>query len=92
MLDGMERRYRITVRGHLGERFGEIFGSMDTEVVGAHTSITGRVIDQANLDGILSYLRNLGIELASLEIWDVGAPAEQETGVAPSPSIQGREK
>jgi ribosomal protein L9 len=84
----MERRFRITVRGQLGERFGEIFGSVDTEIIGDHTRVAGRAIDQANLDGILAYLRNLGIELISLETWEDVASFEEQTGEMPSPSTQ----
>ena len=88
----MERRFRITVRGQVGERFGEIFGSVDTEIIGDRTSVVGRAVDQANLDGILAYLRNLGIELVSLETWEDVASFEEQTGATPSPSTQENEQ
>jgi hypothetical protein len=84
----MERRFWIRVRGRVGERFGEVFGPVATETVGDHTEISGQLVDQANLDGILAYLRNLGVELISLETWDKRAPSGDQIGATPRPSAK----
>ena len=63
----MERRFRIEVQGRLDERFGEAFGPVTVEALGDHTLLTGRSVDQAYLDGVLAYLRCLGLELISIQ-------------------------
>ena len=59
-------RYEIVVRGELGPRFGSAFGAMTIRAAEGKTYITGDVIDQSQLHGILDRIRDLGIELISI--------------------------
>ncbi|HVP74670.1 MAG TPA: hypothetical protein VMS63_01515 [Gaiellaceae bacterium] len=60
-------RYRLVVRGELGSRFASVFEGMQIEHLAGMTVITGRVIDQAHLFGLLERMPELGIELVSVE-------------------------
>jgi hypothetical protein len=66
------RRYRLVVQGELGEPFGFLFEGMHMDRAAGKTVLTGNVIDQAHLHGILERIRELGLELVSVE------PAEPE--------------
>jgi len=69
-IGAMERHFRLKVRGRLGERFGDAFGPVAVEHRSDHTLLTGRMVDQAYLDGVIAYIRSLGIELISVETED----------------------
>ena len=60
------RRYRIALRGRLSERFTSMFEGMSLQVGPDETVLTGELHDQAQLHGVLERLRDLGIELVSL--------------------------
>jgi hypothetical protein len=60
-------RYRIVVRGGLSERFSAAFGDMTLHVDGGLTSLEGEVRDQSELFGVLERVRDLGLELVSVE-------------------------
>jgi hypothetical protein len=62
-------RYRIEVKGRLGERFGSEFEGMTLERRLGRTVLCGPA-DQARLHGILDQLRDLGIELVSVNADD----------------------
>jgi hypothetical protein len=47
------RLYRLVLRGELGEPFGYLFEGMKTGRVAGTTVLTGRVIDQAYLHGLI---------------------------------------
>jgi hypothetical protein len=66
----MERRFWVTVRGHVGETFGAAFGEIETKRVGDTSVLSGRLTDAALLDGILAYLRDLGVELIGVDTAD----------------------
>ncbi|MGD9892336.1 MAG: hypothetical protein AB7U18_13705 [Dehalococcoidia bacterium] len=59
-------RYEIVVRGELSPRFASAFSDMTTHAGGGISRITGEVIDQAQLHGLLEQIRDLGIELVSV--------------------------
>jgi hypothetical protein len=61
------RRYRITVRGRLSERFASAFDGMTIEPGAGKTVLVGDIVDQAQLYGVLDLLRNLGLDLMSVE-------------------------
>jgi hypothetical protein len=72
-------RYRIVVRGRLGERFRARFGDLDY-AAGSGESVLEGSFDQAGLHGVLDQLRCLGIELVSVDRVDGPAPSiHQET-------------
>ena len=55
------RRYRLVLRGELGEPFGFLFEGMRMDRVAGTTVLTGRVIDQAHLHGLLQRTQELGM-------------------------------
>ena len=61
------RRYQLVVRGELGEPFGFLFEGMQMDRAAGTTVLTGRVIDQAHLHGIIQRTQELGLELISLQ-------------------------
>lgn len=61
------RRYRLALRGELGEPFGFLFKGMQLERVAGTTVLTGTVIDQAHLHGLIQRTQELGLELISIQ-------------------------
>jgi hypothetical protein len=59
--------YRIVVRGELDSRFAYLFNGMKMEQVEGTTTLTGRVVDQAQLHGYIERFEELGLELLSVE-------------------------
>jgi hypothetical protein len=59
--------YRICVQGNLSKRFESALDGMHLEADGALTAFTGEVMDQSQLYGLLDRLRDLGLELVSVE-------------------------
>jgi hypothetical protein len=60
-------RYEIRVGGHLGSRWAAWFDGLDlTNAAGGTTVISGPVVDQAALHGLLAKLRDLGVPLVSV--------------------------
>jgi hypothetical protein len=59
--------YRIRIEGHLGAQWTDWFGGLTiTREENGHTFLTGPVIDQAALHGLLRKVRDLGMPLVSL--------------------------
>jgi len=61
------RRYRLVLRGELGGPFGFLFEGMRMDRVAGTTVLTGRVIDQVHLHGLLQRTQELGLELISVQ-------------------------
>jgi hypothetical protein len=59
-------RYEIVVKGQLSERFLATFDTLAPAVEGGETRLRGELADQAQLFGVLLLLRDLGIELVSV--------------------------
>jgi hypothetical protein len=64
---GNGKVYRIVLRTHIGERFALAFEGMKVEARGGQTILTGEIIDQPHLHGILARINGLGLELLSVE-------------------------
>jgi hypothetical protein len=64
---GTGKVYRIVVRDDIGERFALAFEEMRVEASGGQTVLTGEIIDQPHLHGILDRISSLGLELLSVE-------------------------
>jgi hypothetical protein len=61
------RRYvRIKVRGRLSPRLAEAFDGLALERTPRGTVLVGQVADQAQLHGVLTRIRDLGLELESV--------------------------
>lgn len=60
-------QYEIRVTGHLGSRWSAWFDGLSVTTEGDGTTvISGPVVDQAALHGLLQKLRDVGIPLVSL--------------------------
>lgn len=69
------KRYRITIQGHLTERWESWFAGMQVESRPAldgqvRTTVTGTLEDQSALQGVLRALHGLGLVLVSVETLD----------------------
>lgn len=59
--------YRIRIKGHLGCQWAAWFERMTIrQEANGETTVTGPVIDQAALHGVLRKLRDLGLPLVSV--------------------------
>jgi hypothetical protein len=74
------RRYRLVIRGELGEPFGFLFEGMQMDRVAGTTVLTGTVIDQAHLHGLMGRIQELGLELVSIGPADEGADDDRTPG------------
>jgi hypothetical protein len=59
--------YRITVRGRLTQHLGSAFERLTLEPGPEQTVLVGEIRDQAHLYGVLDRVRDLGLELVSVE-------------------------
>jgi hypothetical protein len=59
-------RYRVVVRGRLGEHLADGFEHLELDAAPGQSSLTGTFADQAQLHGLLDRLRDLGIQLVSV--------------------------
>jgi outer membrane PBP1 activator LpoA protein len=59
--------YRIIVRSELGDRYAVAFEGMEMETKGGDTVLTGEIVDQPHLYGILDRINGLGLELLSVQ-------------------------
>ena len=58
--------YELVLRGEIGDRFGLLFEGMHLERRPGHTVLTGAVLDQAHLHGLIEQIQELGLELVSV--------------------------
>ena len=58
--------YRIVVRGELSRRYLPAFEGMTLAADDGRTAITGPVVDQAQLHGLVDRVGELGLELISI--------------------------
>jgi len=59
--------YRIIVRSELSATYAVAFEGMEMETKGGVTILTGKIIDQSHLYGILDRINGLGLQLLSVE-------------------------
>jgi hypothetical protein len=60
--------YEIRVEGHLTERWSEWFAGLTlTQTKSGDTLLSGPVVDQAALHGVLAKIRDLNLTLVALE-------------------------
>jgi hypothetical protein len=64
---GTSTTYRIVVRDELSKRYAAAFEGMEMETKNGRTILTGEIIDQPHLYGILDRINGLGLELLSLQ-------------------------
>jgi hypothetical protein len=71
----------IRVKGRIDERWSDWFAGLQIRHAEQdETILTGEVVDQAALYGLLAKLRDLGLALVSLT--QVGSDGQRETGQA----------
>ncbi len=74
--------YRLRVNGHLDQHWSSWFGDLTlTHEEDGTTCLTGAVADQAQLHGLLTKVRDLGVTLISVEVVDL---ATTERAARPS--------
>ncbi len=79
--------YQIRIEGHLGAQWAEWFGGMKMmREENGDTLLTGPVVDQAALYGLLKKVRDLGMPLLSVN--PVGPSTTLGTGQADVPDIR----
>ena len=76
------RRYRLVLRGELGDAFGFLFDGMQLRRLAGMTVLTGQVTDQAHLAGLIEQIQELGVELISVN------PDQGTDGGAAGPAIE----
>jgi hypothetical protein len=59
--------YRLIVQGELDQRYAYLFDGMDLNRVVGTTIVTGDVIDQAHLHGLIERIEELGLELLEIQ-------------------------
>jgi hypothetical protein len=69
--------YRIMVRSELGDRHASAFEGMRMESQEGQTIITGEVVDQPHLFGILERINGLGLELLSVQAMPDARPSTE---------------
>ena len=73
--------YEIRIKGHLDDKWAEWFeGLTITLEDNGDTLLTGPVIDQAALHGLLKKVRDLGMPLVSVSPVGSGPPTRPGTG------------
>ena len=60
------RGYRVVIQGRLGEHLATTFEDFELRSEAGKTTLTGTFADQAALHGLLDRLRDLGIQLVSV--------------------------
>ena len=74
-VDRPPQSYRIRIRGHLGSDWSTWFDNLTmTQDDDGTTTLTGPLVDQAALYGLLGRLRDLGATLLGVEQLPVDSP------------------
>jgi hypothetical protein len=60
--------YRIVVRSELSDTYAVAFEGMQLERKNGDTVLTGRIIDQPRLYGILDRINGMGLQLLSVQV------------------------
>jgi hypothetical protein len=81
--------YQIRIKGHLGHQWTDWFeGLTITLEEDGDTLLTGPVIDQAALHGLLKKVRDLGMPLVSVSPVEPGPPTTLGTGQADASDVK----
>jgi hypothetical protein len=74
--------YEIRVKGHLDERWSEWFDGLTiTNLQSGEALLSGEIVDQAALHGVLSKVRDLNLPLIAVRIVD---PEPQDPSILPT--------
>jgi len=81
--------YQIRLKGHLGSEWTDWFGGLTiTLEEDGDTLLTGPVVDQAALHGLLKKVRDLGIPLVSVCPVEPKSPTALGSGRADVPDVK----
>jgi hypothetical protein len=64
--EARNRQYELVLRGEIGDHYALLFDGMRLERVAGTTVLTGPIVDQAHLHGVITRIQELGIELVSV--------------------------
>jgi hypothetical protein len=81
------RVYRIVVRSELSDTYAVAFEGMEMEAKAGDTTLTGEIIDQPHLYGILERINGLGLELLSVEVLDDARPSAERSREPEEPEL-----
>ena len=80
---GMVSFYTIRVKGHLDERWSDWFDGLEiTNLENGDAMLSGEIVDQAALHGVLARVRDLNLALVAVS--SVG-PERQDSAIRPAP-------
>lgn len=72
--------YQIRIEGHLDDQWTDWFGGLTIALEeDGNTLLTGPVVDQAMLHGLLKKVRDLGMQLVSVNRVEPGKPDKSST-------------
>lgn len=74
------RTYRLVVEGELGDQVGSAFAGMSLERGHGITTLTGDLRDQAELQGMLQRVADLGLTLLEARAVDAGVEERLPSG------------
>ena len=79
--DGEQDRYEIRLHGQLDQRWSDWFAGFTlTHESDGTTTLTGAVVDQAALHGLLRRVGDLGVTLISLKVIDDAEETHHDQG------------
>lgn len=77
-------QHRITVDGNVTERVADAFPHLETRHDGRYYVVTGDVVDQAQLHGVLALVRDLNVPLIDLTRLDTRSTAPRAGSKPPT--------
>jgi hypothetical protein len=81
--------YEIRIKGHLADRWADRFGGLTiTREANGDTLLTGPVVDQAALHGLLKKVRDLGMPLISVNRIEPDPSTTPGTGQADASDVK----
>ena len=64
----MRGKTKIEVEGHLDKKWKDWFDGMEIKYEGENTILSGIIIDEASIHGMLNLIRDLNLKLISVNL------------------------